>query len=81
MTEEERADMLEYLQVEFPDVLTEGVIRDGITTNVVASAVRDSMGAYNWLFTYTVKEDAPDYSVGTIMMPAENLEEEPLFIT
>ena len=62
----------------FPDVLNEGIPRDNVTTNVVASAIRDSMGTYNWLFTYTVREDAPDYSIGTIMVPDENLEDEPM---
>jgi hypothetical protein len=72
--------MLEAMILEsFPAVLNEGVTRDSVTTNVVASAIRDSMGTYNWLFTYTVREDAPDYSIGTIMVPAENLEDEPMF--
>jgi hypothetical protein len=59
-------------------VLSEGVTRDGVTKNAVASAILDPMGTYNWLFTYTVREDAPADAAGIIFIPDYNLEDEPL---
>lgn len=61
-------------------MLTEGVTKDGVTKNAVASALLDPMGTYFWLFTYTVRQDAPADKAGLIFVPDENLEDEPLMI-
>ena len=66
------------MQEQYPVVLSEGVTRDGVTKNAVASAILDPMGTYNWLFTYTVREDAPADAAGIIFIPDYNLEDEPL---